>query len=109
MNLDSQHLTAAHGYADLGLWLDASSELDHISPEIRDSTEVLAVRLRIYRALEKWALMQILARQLALRDPLNVDATITWAYAVRRAECIEAARLILSAAVERSPRYRDGW
>ena len=47
MNWDSQHLTAAHGYADLGLWLDASSELDQISPEIRDSTEVLAVRVRI--------------------------------------------------------------
>lgn len=55
MNWDSQHLTAAHGYADLGLWLDANSELEQISPDFRDATEVLAVRLRIYRALEKWA------------------------------------------------------
>jgi hypothetical protein len=98
MNWDSQHLTATHGYADLGLWLDASAELEQISPEFRDASEVLALRVRIYRALEKWDLMQVVARQLALRDPLNVDATISWAYAVRRADCIEAARLILGAA-----------
>jgi hypothetical protein len=41
--------------------------------------------------------MHVVARQLALRVPLNVDATIAWAYAVRRAECIESARLILNA------------
>jgi hypothetical protein len=32
MNWDSQHLTAAHGYADLGLWSDANAELEQISP-----------------------------------------------------------------------------
>jgi hypothetical protein len=59
--------------------------------------------VRIYRALEKWELMQVVARQLALSDPQDVDATINWAFAVRRADCIESARLILSAAVERLP------
>jgi tetratricopeptide (TPR) repeat protein len=103
MNPDSQHLNAAHGYADLGLWLDGNAELEQISPDFRDATEVLAIRLRIYRALEKWDLMQVVARQLALRDPDNVSATIEWAFAARRAECIEAARLILNAAVERLP------
>ena len=45
-----RRVPASHGYADLGLWLDANAELEEI---IRDATEVLAVRLRI-RAREKW-------------------------------------------------------
>jgi tetratricopeptide (TPR) repeat protein len=38
-------------------------------------------------------------QKLALYDPENEQATLEWAFAVRRAECIEAARQILDAAV----------
>jgi len=38
---------------------------------------------------------------LALYDPENEQATLEWAFAVRRAECIEAARQILDAVVTR--------
>jgi hypothetical protein len=100
---DSQTLRAAEGFCALGLWLDANGGLEQIHPAVRHIPEVLAVRLRIYRALGKWELMQILARKLALYDPDDEQATADWAFATRRAECIEAALQILSAAVTRLP------
>jgi len=65
--------------------------------------EVLAVRVGIYRALEAWPLMQVVARQLALHEPDEPQWTISWAYATRRADSLDAARLILVNAVERLP------
>src|SRR5215207_900481 len=95
---DAHRLRSAEGYAELGLWLDANAELEKIAPDVRHVPEVLAVRLVIYRRLEKWALMQVVARKLALYEPENEQATLDWAFAVRRADCIEAARHILEAA-----------
>jgi hypothetical protein len=83
--------------------LDADVEMEEIDAEVRHVPEVLAVRVQVYRALEKWELMQVVARRLAQYDPDDVEATRAWAYATRRAECIEAARLILLDAVERLP------
>jgi tetratricopeptide (TPR) repeat protein len=37
------------------------------------------------------------------RDPDNVQWSVSWAYAARRADSINAARLILLEAVERQP------
>ena len=47
--------------------------------------------------------MQVVARQLALSEPDEPDWTVVWAYAPRRAESLDAARLILVNAVERLP------
>ena len=98
-----KHITTAQGYIELGMPLDANEELEQIEPEKRDATEVLALRVQIYSALKKWELMQTVARSLALRDPDNVQWTVLWAYATRRADSINAARLILLEAVERIP------
>ena len=100
---DQRHLTAAEGYAALGMYLDANAELEEIDPEVRQVAEVLTVRLKIYRGLEKWELMQTVAGRLAAHDPDNAQWLISLAYATRRAESIEAARSILLEAVERLP------
>src|SRR6187455_266643 len=102
-NEDLRHLEAAQGFVTLGLHLEANAELERIDAYVRHVPEVLRVRLAIYRALEKWELMQTVAKRLALYDPDDVEATRAWAFATRRAECIEAARLILREAVERLP------
>ena len=47
MSLESEeqtHLTAAHGYCELGMFLDADAELERIDAEVRHLPEVLAVR-----------------------------------------------------------------
>ena len=101
---DNQHrLVAAQGYLELGLPLDANDEIETIEPEVRHLPEVLAVRVGIYRALEEWPLMQVVARQLALHERDEPDCTVAWAYATRRCDSLDAARLILVNAVERLP------
>ena len=96
-------LVAAQGFLELGLPMDANNEIEAIDPEVRHLPEVLAVRVGIYRALMKWELMQVVAKQLVIHDPDEPQWTVSWAYATRRAESIEQARIILVNAIERMP------
>lgn len=91
---DQRHLTAAEGYMQLGMPLDANAELEDIDPDVRHVPEVLEIRLEIYRKLDKWELMQVVAKKLAMLDPANIQWTGSWAYATRRADCIESVRRI---------------
>ncbi len=50
---DQQYCQAAVGYVELGMFVEADSELDKIDPFCRALPEVLAVRLAIYRGLKK--------------------------------------------------------
>jgi hypothetical protein len=95
---DQRHLTAAEGYAALGMYLHANVELEEIV------AEVLTVRLEIYLGLEKWELMLTVADRLAALEPDNVQWSISLAFATRRAQSIEAAKSILLSAVERHPK-----
>jgi hypothetical protein len=94
---------AAEGYLELGMPIDAAAELEEIEPERRHESEVLAIRLQVYLKLKVWVAMQTVARTLALSEPENVHWTVSWAYATRRADCLDAARLILVNAAEQSP------
>ncbi len=100
---DARRVAAAEGYAMLGMWQDAEAELGAIGPAARNCAEASAVRLQIYHGLQKWELMRSAARDLARNDSENVQWTISLAYATRRCESIDAARLILLAALERHP------
>ena len=100
---DQKHLTAAEGYLELRMPLDANDEIESMDPDVRHLPEVLEVRVGIYRTLEKWELMQTVAKRLALHDPDQVQWTVWWAFATRRADSLEAARLILVNALERLP------
>lgn len=101
---DACHLRAAQGYVELGMYLDGNAELDELDPDVRQLPEVLAVRVAIYHALEKWELMRIVARELAAHDPDNVQWAVDFAFATRRTESIGAAKAILLEAVERVPK-----
>jgi hypothetical protein len=101
---DRQHWQAAAGYVDLGMFLEADTELDKIDPFNRAAPEVLAVRIEIYRGLEKWELMQEIAKRLAEFQPDEIDWTISLAYATRRADSIQAAKGILLNAEPKFPK-----
>ena len=92
---DFHHLTIAEGYVELSMFNDANAELEEIGPEVRDVSDVLQVRVKIYRALQKWQLMQVVAEKLTVVDPTSSRWPLAWAYATRRAESIDAARIIL--------------
>jgi tetratricopeptide (TPR) repeat protein len=101
---DRQHYQAAVGYVELGMFLEANSELDKIDPFNRAAPEVLALRIAIYRGLEKWELMREIAKRLAEFQPSNVEWTISLAYATRRAYSIQAAKEVLLNAEPRFPK-----
>ena len=87
------------------MFLDANAELEEIDPEVRHVPEVLEIRVRIYQALKQWRLMQTVAKKLAEYDPKNPQWAISWAYAARRADSIQAAKRILLEAVEQHPQH----
>ena len=59
---DERHLTAAQGYLSLGMFIEANDELEEIDADVRHLPAVLEVRVGIYRKLEKWELMQTVAK-----------------------------------------------
>jgi len=80
---DRQHWQAAAGYVELSMFLEADMELDKIDPFNRAAPEVLAIRLAIYRGLQKWELMREIAKRLADFQPNEIQWTISLAYASR--------------------------
>jgi len=100
---DRQHSQAAAGYVELGMFLEANTELDKIDPFNRAAPEVLALRIEIYRGLAKWELMQQLAKRLTDFQPDDLQWTISLAYATRRADSIEAEKEILLNAEPKFP------
>ena len=86
------------------MFLEANTELDKIDPFNRASPEVLALRIAIYRGLEKWELMQEIAKRLADFQPDDIQWTISFAYATRRADSIPAAKEVLLNAESKFPK-----
>jgi len=100
---DLAHLTAAEGYVDLGMHLDANEELEQIDPDVRHVPEVLEQRVRIYFALKKWELLYTVASRLVEFNPDEPSWRVSLAYATRRTESIVAAKDVLIEGLSRTP------
>src|SRR5262245_16735596 len=100
---DQEYWQAAAGYVELGMFLEADTELDKIDPLNRAAPEVLAIRLSIYHGLKKWELMQEIAKRLAEFQPNDIQWTISLAYATRT-DSIQAAKQILLKAEPKFPK-----
>ena len=85
---EERHLDAAQGYADLGMYLEADGELDKADPYCRHQPEILRLRLEIYLKLERWELMQAVARKLVETEPEEAVLWVAWADATRRAQSL---------------------
>jgi tetratricopeptide (TPR) repeat protein len=103
---DQKFFQAACGYAQLGMFLDANEELEKIDPYCRAAPEILALRVAIYRGLKKWELMAAISKRLVAFQPDDVQWTVSFAYAIRRANSIQAAKDILLNAESKFP--KDG-
>ena len=101
---DQKYFEAACGYAQLGMFLDANEELENVDPYKRAAPEILALRVAVYRGLEKWELMQEIAKRLAKFQPHDVQWAVSLAYATRRADSVEAAKDILLKAESQFPK-----
>jgi len=101
---DKECFEVACGYAELGMYLDANQELEKIDAFNRAAPEVLALRISIYCALEKWELMAELAKRLIEFQPDNPEWPVSLAYGTRRAISIQAAKEILLNAERKFPK-----
>lgn len=96
-------LQAAVGYLELGMLAEANEEIENLAPDIKTSSSALGVRMEIYRAAQKWRLMEVVALELWKR---HQDEPVYWndlAWAVRRADSLKAGQKILLNAAERFP------
>jgi hypothetical protein len=103
MSAVDRHLQASIGYLELGMLGEANNEIECIPTDQKNSSEVLGVRMEIYRAAEKWTLMEVVAWEIWKR---HKDQPVCWndlAWATRRAVGIEKAFEILSQAAENFP------
>src|ERR1700746_3248305 len=86
------------------MFLEANAVLDISDSFNRAAPEVLALKVAIYRGLEKWELMQEIAKRLADFLPDNIQWTISLAYTTRRADSIQAAKKVLLNAEPKFPK-----
>ncbi|SRR6266436_4509058 len=101
---DLQHWQTAVGYVELQMFEDANGELEKIDPFLRAAPEILALRIEIYRGLEKWELMTELTRRLTEFESNNPQWSVSLAYATRRGKSIEAAKEILLSTEQKFPK-----
>ena len=79
---DQHHLQAAQGWFELGNCIEASKELDEISPTMRGHPAVLEVRYHIYAAAKKWEYAADIAKAISELDPDSPFGWIQEAYAL---------------------------
>lgn len=91
----ARRLSHARGYLELGMLTEAAAELAKIPASEDASSDVLTLRVVVLQEQKDWANLRIAAAELARRKPGDATAWIIWAYAVRRAESLEAAEQVL--------------
>jgi Flp pilus assembly protein TadD len=101
--LPQRRISFAQGYLALGMVAEAAAELEHLSAIDAERPEALAVRLAVLHEQEKWTEVRDLSRELVRRSPAQAALWVSWAYATRRADSLEAAEKILREAAEQHP------
>ena len=72
MSAADRILEAARGFAGLGMWEDAAAEIENLAPELRSSSDVLKVRLQIYRGAGAVELASVVECELRKRGVLKI-------------------------------------
>ena len=101
--LPLRRISYAQGYLALGMVAEAAAELERLPPADAQRPEALAVRLAVLHEQEKWNEVRDLARELVGHTPTEPALWVSWAYATRRAESLEAAEKILREAAVHHP------
>ena len=91
-------LQAALGYLELGMIEEANAEIESMPPEEKTRTDVLEMRLEIYREAKSWVHMEVVARELLRRMPEHPSHWVDVGIALRRTESVQAARGLLETA-----------
>jgi tetratricopeptide (TPR) repeat protein len=81
-NSDRLHLRAAEGWLELGNCLEATEELEKITPELRAHPDVLRMRVEIFSAAKKWDFAAEVANALCRTVPDDSYGYIRRAFAL---------------------------
>ncbi len=81
---DLRHLLAAQGWLELGNHLEADSELDNISPNLRSHPDVLEIRWQIYAKEKRWRACEDIGQATIEIDPNRPSGWLNQAMALRQ-------------------------
>ncbi|MBI5382602.1 MAG: hypothetical protein HZA31_11935 [Opitutae bacterium] len=85
----------ALGYVVLGLFCEATEELESIAPADRATPETLTAWVELHMATKQWDRVLEVAPKLAAAAPTNDRGWIAWAFALREVARIADAREVL--------------
>ena len=88
-------LTSALGWFDLGNYVEAFNELDNLPPEHRASVEALELRCRIYRKLDRWRELEMVAEGCFVSSEAKLTFGCHWAWALLKQGRVQEARAVL--------------
>ena len=100
---DFHRAESAVGYANLGMYSDALTELENLSPQMITDDGVQEFKLRLLERAGRWQDAAGLAARLATAHPNESRWFIAWAFAKRRSDSIETASKILADAASLHP------
>jgi predicted Zn-dependent protease len=92
-----RRLSYAQGYLELGMIAEAAAELEAIPASSDEGLDILGLRVAVLQEQKNWPALQQAAAEFVRRRPEEASGWVTWAYAMRRAESLDAAEQILRA------------
>lgn len=100
---DQRQLDAAEGWLELGDWVQASEELQHITPQSRGHPTVLRVSWGICAKAGKWEYAAEVARAIITALPENAWGYIHFAYSLHELKRTKEARAVLLPIADKFP------
>ena len=101
---DHRHLEAAQGWFELGNCIEATEELEQITPEMRGRPDVLVVRVAIYEAAKKWEYAAEIAKAISEFAPESPFGFIHQAYSLHELKRTQEAWNVLLPVVDKFPK-----
>jgi predicted Zn-dependent protease len=101
---DQRHLDAAQGWFELGSCIEATEELEQITPDMRGHPSVLEVRFHIYAAAKKWEYAAEVAKAIAELVPESPFGFIHLAFSLHELKRTQEAWNVLLPVVEKFPK-----
>ncbi len=91
------------GWLELGNYVEAEAELDHISPQLRAHPDVLSVRWHVYALAKKWEGALDIAATLVQVVPEEPEYWLHRSFALHELKRTQEARDFLLPVVDRFP------
>ncbi len=90
-----RHLQYASGFIELGMFVEASAELEAITPADQKLSEVISARIDLHMHSKHWDAVMKYSQKLMRLKPEDDKGWVSRAYALRELELIEEAQAVL--------------